>query len=162
MALFSAVVGVLVVNTNPAPSGRFSLGTRGRCCSVCDGLDYGYCSQGPIGAYTRLPALWCVSVTVWDTVIVIARRVKNNRSPFEPDRNHLHHMLNDLRMTPKVALVVILFGATSVGVFGVLLTYLVSPLLSLTTFCGFLVAFGYGMLHPNIEKKLASKLGLIH
>jgi len=65
-------------------------------------------------------------------------------------------------MTPKVALIVILFGTSLVGVFGVLLTYLASPLLSLITFCGFLVAFGYGMLHPAIEKKLAVKLGLVH
>ncbi|MDC1076138.1 hypothetical protein OAQ35_04125 [Litorivicinus sp.] len=65
-------------------------------------------------------------------------------------------------MTSTVALVVILFGATLLGVFGVLLTYLVSPLLSLIIFCGFMVAFGYGMLHPAIERKLAVKLGLVH
>ena len=163
VALFSAVSVFFMVNTNLTPLRKVFLGDAG---SMLLGFVMGwtliYCSQEPIGAIHPVAALWCVSVPVWDTVIVIARRVKNRRSPFEPDRNHLHHMLVDLGMTPKVALVVILFGTTSVGVFGVLLTYLVSPLLSLTTFCGFMAAFGYGMLHPAIEKKLAIRFGLVH
>ena len=120
-----------------------------------------YCSQEPIGAIHPVAALWYVSVPVWDTVVVIARQVKNRRSPFEPDRNHLHHILVDLRMRPGVVLAVILVGLAMVGAFGVLLTYIASPLVSLITFCGFMITFGYGMLHPAIEKKLAIKLGFL-
>jgi len=121
-----------------------------------------YCSQEPISAIHPVAALWCVATPVWDTVIVIARRFKNRRSPFESDRNHLHHMLVDLVMKPRLALVVILSGSATVGALGVMLTYLTSPLLSLIAFVLGLVAFGYGMLHPAVEKELAIKLGLIN
>ena len=92
--------------------------------------------------------------------MVIARRFKNRRSPFEPDRNQLHHVLVDFGMKPGVALVVILSGSATVGAFDVALSYVTWPLLSMIA-CGLgLVAFDYGMLHLAVEKELAIKLGL--
>ena len=120
-----------------------------------------YCSQGPISTIQPVAALWCVAILVWDTIIVIARRSENRRAPFEADRNHLRYVLVDLGMTPRVALVVILSGSATVGAFGVMLAYITSPLLLLIAFGLGLVAFGYGMLHPAVEKELAIKLGLI-
>jgi undecaprenyl-phosphate alpha-N-acetylglucosaminyl 1-phosphatetransferase len=162
VALFSAVLVFFMVNTNLTPLRKVFLGDAG---SMLLGFVMGwtliYCSQEPISAIQPVAALWCVAIPVWDTVIVIARRFKNRRSPFEPDRNHLHYVLVDLGMKQEVALVVILSGSATVGAFGVILTYLTSPLLSLIAFGLFLVAFGYGMLHPAIEKKIAIKLGLI-
>lgn len=163
VTLFSAVFVFFMVNTNLTPLRKVFLGDAG---SMLLGFVMGwtliYCSQEPISAIHPVATLWCVAIPIWDTVIVITRRVKNRRSLFEPDRNHLHHMLVDLGMSPGLALVVILSGSATVGAFGVLLTYVAAPLVSLMTFCGFMVAFGYGMLHPAIEKKLAIKMGLIN
>lgn len=162
VALFSAVSVFFMVNTSLTPFRKVFLGDAG---SMLLGFVMGwtliYCSQEPISAIHPVAALWCVSVPVWDTLVVIARRVKNRCSPFEPDRNHLHHMLVDLGMRPGVALAVILVGSAMVGTFGLMLTYLATPLLSLIAYGLFLVCFGYGMLHPTIEKKIAIKLGLI-
>jgi len=162
VALFSAVSVFFMVNTNLTPLRKVFLGDAG---SMLLGFVMGwtliYCSQEPISAIHPVAAIWCVAIPVWDTIIVIARRFKNRHSPFEPDRNHLHHVLVDLGMRPGVTLVVILSGSATVGAFGVILTYLTSPLLSLIAFGLSLVAFGYGMLHPAVEKELAIKLGLI-
>ena len=163
VTLFSAVFVFFMVNTSLTPLRKVFLGDAG---SMLLGFVMGwtliYSSQEPIAAIHPVAALWCVAIPVWDTIIVIARRFKNRRSPFEPDRNHLHHVLVDLGMKPVVALVVILIGSATVGAFGVMLAYLTSPILSLIAFGLSSVAFGYGMLHPAIEKKLAIKLGLIN
>ena len=36
-----------------------------------------------------------ISIPIFDTFRVITIRIKNKKSPFEPDRNHLHHLLLD-------------------------------------------------------------------
>lgn len=162
IALLSSVLVFFMVNTNMTRLRKVFLGDAG---SLLLGFVMGwpliYCSQEPISAIQPVAALWCVAIPVWDTIIVIARRFKNRCSPFEPDRNHLHHVLVDLGMKPGVALVVILSGSATVGAFGVMLTYLTAPLLSLIASGLGLVAFGHGMLHSAVEKELAIKQGVI-
>ena len=156
VALFSAVAVFFMVNTNLTPLKKVFLGDAG---SMLLGFMMGwtliYCSQEPINVIHPVAALWCVATPVCDTVIVIARRMRNRRSPFEPDRNHLHYVLVDFGMSPAIALVAILVGSATVGAFGVWLTYFTEPFLSLTTFFGLMVVFGFIMLHPAIEKKSA-------
>ncbi len=41
-------------------------------------------------------SLAVLSVPVFDTLRVMIKRILNRRSPFSPDRNHLHHMFIDL------------------------------------------------------------------
>lgn len=49
-----------------------------------------------------------LSVPVFDTLRVMTMRVKNRRSPFSPDRKHLHHMFLDLGFShPGTALSII-------------------------------------------------------
>ncbi len=50
------------------------------------------------GGTTAIPfpvLIWIVIVPVIDTLSLIARRVSARRSPFSPDRQHLHHLLMD-------------------------------------------------------------------
>ena len=37
-------------------------------------------------------ALWFIMVPVMDAVAMMLRRMVNGRSPFSPDREHLHHI----------------------------------------------------------------------
>jgi UDP-GlcNAc:undecaprenyl-phosphate/decaprenyl-phosphate GlcNAc-1-phosphate transferase len=50
-------------------------------------------SQKPGSAMTPVTALWLFSIPLMDTLSVILRRVWVRRSPFMPDRTHLHHIL---------------------------------------------------------------------
>ena len=70
--------------------------------------------------YLLLAILW---IPIFDMLRVIFIRLKNKKSPFYPDRNHLHHLLIDLGLRHhQVALilgitnylVIIIIGITSI------------------------------------------------
>jgi hypothetical protein len=49
-------------------------------------------SQGPSRVMTPSAALWFLMVPIFDTVSMMLRRLLRGRSPFSPDREHLHHV----------------------------------------------------------------------
>lgn len=49
-------------------------------------------SQGPERIINPAAALWFVMVPVIDAVAIMLRRILKGRSPFAPDREHLHHI----------------------------------------------------------------------
>ena len=162
LTLMSAVFAFWLVNLSLTPLKRVFLGDAG---SLLLGFVMAwtliYYTQKPVALMHPVAALWCVTIPVFDTLVVIARRIKNKRSPFSSDRNHFHHMFVDMGMSSGVALALILGLATVLNAFGVWMTYAISPAASLSAYCLLLMGFGYGMLHPSIERKLALKLRLI-
>ena len=162
ITLMSSVFGFWLVNLSLTPLRRVFLGDAG---SLLLGFVMAwtliYYTQNPIALMHPVAALWCVTIPVFDTLIVIARRIKTKRSPFSPDRNHFHHLLVDMGMNPRMALGLILALAATVNAVGIWITYASSPLISLMVYGLLLAIFGYGMLHPSIERWLALKLRLI-
>ncbi len=69
--------------------------------SLVLGLAVGWCGahatagQG-IHTAKAMSVAWVLALPVMDTLVVMARRVLLRRSPFKPDRLHLHHVLLDL------------------------------------------------------------------
>jgi UDP-GlcNAc:undecaprenyl-phosphate GlcNAc-1-phosphate transferase len=60
-----------------------------------------------------LAPLCVLAVPIYDTVSVVAIRLKNGRSPFEGDKNHFSHRLVELGMTkPQAVLTIYLTTAT--------------------------------------------------
>jgi UDP-GlcNAc:undecaprenyl-phosphate GlcNAc-1-phosphate transferase len=56
---------------------------------------------------------WLVALPLIDCVVLMLRRVRQHRSPFSADRNHMHHLLLDAGFSPsQVAL--LLAGLTAV------------------------------------------------
>lgn len=49
-------------------------------------------SQGPHAIIKPAAALWFIIVPIIDAVAMMLRRVVRGRSPFSPDREHLHHI----------------------------------------------------------------------
>src|SRR5574340_1250932 len=43
--------------------------------------------------FTPVTALWILAIPLMDTTALMIRRVLKGRSPFDADRNHLHHIL---------------------------------------------------------------------
>ena len=76
-------------------------------------------------------------------------------------QNHLHHLLVDLGIQPRVTLALILVISISLNALGVWIIYAISPVASLVAYGLLLVGFGYAMLNPSIERKIALKLRLI-
>ena len=98
--------------------------------------------------FTPITAIWILAIPLMDTTALMIRRVLKGRSPFEADREHLHHILQRAGFTPGRT-VAIVYGLSlllaGVGVAG---WWLRLP--EYVMFYGFLVLFAlyfYGMLH---------------
>ncbi len=78
-------------------------------------------SQAPYNLYRPVTALWLFAVPIIDTVSIMGRRVLRGESPFEPDRWHLHHMLQRHGLGIRATTLLILclqFILTIVGMLG--------------------------------------------
>jgi UDP-GlcNAc:undecaprenyl-phosphate GlcNAc-1-phosphate transferase len=56
-------------------------------------------SQAPERVIAPVTALWILAVPLMDTVCIMFRRLLRGRSPFLPDREHLHHLLQRLGLS---------------------------------------------------------------
>jgi len=106
-------------------------------------------SQGSNRAMTPVTALWLFSVPLMDTISIMLRRIWQHKSPFEPDHNHLHHIL--LNAGYRVSDVI--FAIVSIHLlFGLIgLTGLYLGINEFTMLMGFLLFFSgyfYLSLHP--------------
>ena len=96
-----------------------------------------------------------VSIPIFDTFRVITIRVKNKKSPFEPDRNHLHHLLLDCGFRHhQVALLLGILNyliIISIAILAKELHYLLMTALVIVLFGGFILLLNY--LKSYINKK---------
>jgi UDP-GlcNAc:undecaprenyl-phosphate GlcNAc-1-phosphate transferase len=51
---------------------------------------------------------WMVALPVIDTLRLIFSRLKQGRSPLSPDRTHLHHLLLDKGLSPRLTVIAML------------------------------------------------------
>lgn len=110
LAISGAICGFLRYNTHPA---SVFMGDTG---SQFLGFSLGYMvvvlTQDVNSAVSPMLLLLILGLPVLDTVSVMAQRIREGRSPFSPDRNHLHHKLlaSGLRHYEVVASIYILQG----------------------------------------------------
>ncbi|MCQ8881325.1 UDP-N-acetylglucosamine--undecaprenyl-phosphate N-acetylglucosaminephosphotransferase [Pseudoalteromonas shioyasakiensis] len=71
-------------------------------------------------AFSAVTALWLAAVPIIDAVSTIARRIRKGQSPFQPDREHLHHILLRLGFTSRQALLVICTASALLATVGIL------------------------------------------
>jgi UDP-GlcNAc:undecaprenyl-phosphate GlcNAc-1-phosphate transferase len=61
---------------------------------------------------------------VLDTLAVMFRRLRERKSPFKPDRGHIHHILMGMGLSPRSTLVVLLALAATIAFIGSLVRQL--------------------------------------
>ncbi|HXG39903.1 MAG TPA: MraY family glycosyltransferase [Candidatus Limnocylindrales bacterium] len=98
-ALAGALLGFLRWNFHPASI--FS-GTSGVMF-----VGYTLALLSILGTAKVAVALLVLGVPIIDTFWIIVRRLASGRSPFQPDRGHIHHRLLDLGLTHTQAVVLI-------------------------------------------------------
>lgn len=109
-----AIFGFLALNLGLVPGRKVFLGDAG---SMLLGLFIGVqlieASQRQPLADTLPTSLvpWMVALPVIDTLRLIFSRLKQGRSPLSPDRTHLHHILLDTGLSPRLTLIAMLFIA---------------------------------------------------
>ena len=77
-------------------------------------------SQGEVIALSPVTALWICALPIMDAVSTICRRIKKGQSPFKPDREHLHHIMQRLGIGPKKTLFVICSMGSLLAAVGVI------------------------------------------
>ena len=110
------------------------------------------CTQGEYRCFSPVTALWITAVPLMDMLAIVTRRAANGRAPFEPDRNHLHHLFMDHGMNDRQALVVIgiisvIFACVGIASehFGFSQTYMLAAFL--------LIFFAYYRLMAHFEEQ---------
>ncbi|WP_238481049.1 MraY family glycosyltransferase [Dyella telluris] len=100
-------------------------------------------SQVPESNLSPVDVLWCVGLPVCDTLSVMCRRMSQGKSPFKPDRGHIHHILMRAGLGPRSTLVVLIAIAVSIAFVGATLRDRVpSPGARLATFIVLMFAYG--------------------
>lgn len=77
-------------------------------------------TQGQGHPISPITGLWLIAVPLIDMVAIIFRRLRKGKSPFRPDRLHIHHLMMRAGLTSRQALAVITFGAGICAAIGVL------------------------------------------
>lgn len=91
LTVIGGILGFLRYNTHPAQvfmgdTGSQSLGFIAACLSIA-------VTQSPLSAASVALPLLILGLPVLDTLTVMTIRILERRSPFSPDRNHIHHQI---------------------------------------------------------------------
>lgn len=91
-----------------------------------------------LGSAKVVVALLVLAVPIIDTFWVIVRRLSAGRSPFSPDRGHIHHLLLDLGLSHRSTVLLIYAVCATLG----LMSLFVSSTTGVIAFVGALVVLG--------------------
>lgn len=121
LAVIGAIVGFLRFNTYPA---RIFMGDTGsQFLGFSAGVLMIMLTQQVNSALNPAIPLLLLGVPVFDTLFVMIKRLYYGKSPFSPDRNHIHHQLLALNFDHYEA-VIIIYLVQSVFVFsGIVFRY---------------------------------------
>ena len=130
VVLAGALLGFLRFNFQPA---SIFQGTAGVMF-----VGYTLAVLAVLGAAKVIVAVLVLGVPIIDTFWVIVRRLLAGRSPFTPDRGHIHHRLLDLGLGHRSTVLLIYAICASLGV----ISLIVSTATQVYAFLGALVGFG--------------------
>jgi UDP-GlcNAc:undecaprenyl-phosphate GlcNAc-1-phosphate transferase len=136
-ALAGSLLGFLRWNFHPA---TIFTGTSG-----VQFVGYTLAVLSVLGTAKVAVALLVLGVPIIDTFWIIVRRISEGRSPFTPDRTHIHHRLLDLGLSHRQTVLVIYGICAALAVLALVLT----GATQLYAFLGVFVASGLVLFLPT-------------
>lgn len=136
-ALAGALLGFLHWNFHPA---TIFAGTSG-----VQFVGYTLAVLSVLGTAKVAVALLVLGVPIIDTFWIIVRRISERRSPFSPDRSHIHHRLLDLGLSHRQTVLAIYGICAALAVLALVLT----GATQLYAFLGVFVASGLVLFLPT-------------
>ncbi len=128
MAVAGSILGFLRHNTYPA---RLFMGDTGsQFLGFSLGILVIVLSQNVNSAMSPVIALFILGLPILDTIAVMSQRIYENRSPFSPDKNHIHHKLLELGFDQYEAVFIIYLVQSSMLALAYFLLYESDSLLS--------------------------------
>lgn len=89
--LLAIIFGFLLLNWNPA---QVFMGDSG---SLFLGFMISFLSFKALDYITPTAILFLAAIPILDTMVVIRRRLQRKKSPFVADKNHIHHILYNMK-----------------------------------------------------------------
>ena len=80
-------------------------------------------TQGDNSSFRPVTALWVCAIPLMDMLAIVMRRYRKGKSPFKPDRDHLHHILQRAGLSSHQTLIVISISSVIMSTIGVLGEY---------------------------------------
>lgn len=123
LAFIGCIIGFLLFNLRifGRPNAKIFLGDTGSTlfgftvCWLAIGVTQG--ERAPIAPIT---VLWLIGLPLIDSVCIMIRRIVKGRSPFNPDREHLHHLFTVAGYSINSTLILILLFAVILSVNGII------------------------------------------
>ena len=84
-------------------------------------------TQGENASFRPVTALWICAVPLMDMLAIVMRRYRKGKSPFKPDRDHLHHILQRAGLSSTQALIAISVFSVLMSIIGLLGEYFQVP-----------------------------------
>ncbi|QBL09727.1 undecaprenyl-phosphate alpha-N-acetylglucosaminyl 1-phosphate transferase [Rheinheimera sp. D18] len=144
MVIVLAMLPYLACNLNLIPGKRIFLGDAG---SMLIGLSVIWLlivgTQSESASFRPVTALWIIAIPLMDMIAIMVRRIRKGQSPFQADREHLHHISLRLGLSSRESLALITALASIFACIGIIGEYLLVPdivmlLLFLLVFTGYL------------------------
>jgi UDP-GlcNAc:undecaprenyl-phosphate GlcNAc-1-phosphate transferase len=145
-ALAGALLGFLRWNFHPA---AIFAGTSG-----VQFIGFTIAILSILGSAKVAVALLVLGVPIIDTFWIIVRRLWERRSPFSPDRSHIHHRMLDLGLSHRQT-VLLIYGICIVLA---VLALLLSGINQLYAFLGVFIVFGVALFVPTRGTLTAEEL----
>ncbi len=143
--LISILVAFLLLNWHPA---KVFMGDSG---SLLLGFIISILSIHAIEYINTMSILFLIAVPILDTLIVFRRRMQRGKSPFTADKNHLHHILNNIKQDKAYTVKMLLLMQLSFSVI-FLQIYKEDELLNLITFVLLFLVF-FNLFDPRAKKR---------
>ena len=97
-------------------------------------------SNGDNAVFRPITAVWLLALPIMDTLAVMIGRIRLNKSPFLPGRDHIHHQLMNIGLSSRKTLVILV--AVSMLLVGVGVLCEVKEVPEPFMFYGILILFG--------------------
>lgn len=152
--LIGAVTGFLVYNLRfpGRPHARIFMGNAG---SAFLGLTIACFSfrltQNPAHPVGPILALWLIPIPIMDCLVLMVRRLRNRRSPFAADRNHIHHLMLDGGFGPTGIVAVLAAFSCATGLAAALVLRAHLPQVVLLLAFGFLCLTWYWLTSRRVR-----------
>lgn len=123
-----ALLPYLACNLNLIPGRRIFMGDAG---SMLIGLSVIWLliigTQSESASFRPVTALWIIAIPLMDMIAIMVRRIRKGQSPFQADREHLHHISLRLGLSSRESLALITALACIFASIGIIGEYLLLP-----------------------------------
>jgi len=124
LCFFVSISAFLIFNIGLGKKSKFKI-FMGDAGSTFLGLGIAWTlisfSQGDQLIFSPVTALWIYSIPLMDTISIVIRRISNGKSPFSPDRQHLHHFFTHIGKSDRQTLTIIILLSALIALIGILM-----------------------------------------